>query len=58
VALLAAQLYATNPPPSKRKFREAMRSEMNTRQLTGSWETIDALYDREKTLAGPNGGQP
>ncbi|MFJ9628072.1 hypothetical protein ACIRU8_10310 [Streptomyces sp. NPDC101175] len=58
VALLAAQLYATNPPPSKRKFREAMRAEMNTRRLTGSWETIDALYDREKALAGPGGGRP
>lgn len=58
VALLAAQLYATDPPPSKRKFREAMRTEMNTRGLTGSWETIDALYDREKSLAGPGGGQP
>ncbi|GEK03494.1 hypothetical protein [Streptomyces sp. 1-11] len=58
VALLAAQLYATNPPPSKRKFREAMRTEMNARQLTGSWETIDALYDREKALAGPGGGRP
>ncbi|MFF4566182.1 hypothetical protein [Streptomyces sp. NPDC001435] len=58
VALLAAQLYATNPPPSKRKFREAMRAEMNARSLTGSWETIDALYDREKALAGPGGGNP
>lgn len=58
VALLAAQLYATNPPPSKRKFREAMRAEMNARGLTGSWETIDALYDREKALAGPGGGTP
>ncbi|MFH8768284.1 hypothetical protein [Streptomyces sp. NPDC017958] len=52
VALLAAQVYATNPPPSKRKFREVMRSAMNARSLTGSWETIDALYDREKALAG------
>ena len=58
VALLAAQLYATSPPPSKRKFREAMRAEMNARNLTGSWETIDALYDREKALAGPGGGNP
>lgn len=58
VALLAAQLYATNPPPSKRKFREAMRAEMNARRLTGSWETLDALYDREKALAGPAGGTP
>ncbi|MGV9242182.1 hypothetical protein [Streptomyces sp. NPDC003710] len=58
VALLAAQLYATSPPPSKRKFREAMRAEMNARSLTGSWETIDALYDREKALAGPGGGNP
>ncbi|MFF9625379.1 hypothetical protein [Streptomyces griseosporeus] len=58
VALLAAQLYATCPPPSKRKFREAMRSEMNARGLTGSWETIDALYDREKALTEPSGGQP
>lgn len=57
LALLAAQLYATNPPPSKRKFREAMRAEMNARGLTGSWETIDALYDREKALAGPGGGR-
>jgi hypothetical protein len=57
VALLAAQLYATNPPPSKRKFREAMRAEMNARGLTGSWETIDALYDREKALAGQGGGE-
>ncbi|MGW8953046.1 hypothetical protein [Streptomyces sp. NPDC055709] len=58
VAVLAVQLYATNPPPSKRKFREAMRAEMNARGLTGSWETIDALYDREKALAGPGGGRP
>lgn len=58
VALLAAQLYATNPPPSKRKFREAMRAEMNARSLTGSWETLDALYDREKALTGPAGGTP
>lgn len=58
VALLAAQLYATNPPPSKRQFRAAMRTEMNARGLTGSWETIDSLYDREKALAGPTGGQP
>ncbi|WP_319054107.1 hypothetical protein [Streptomyces europaeiscabiei] len=58
VALLAAQLYATNPPPSKRKFREAMRAEMNTRGLTGSWETIDALYDREKALTGSGGATP
>lgn len=58
VALLAVQLYATNPPPSKRKFREAMRAEMNARRLTGSWETIDALYDREKALAGSGGGNP
>ncbi|MFE1430381.1 hypothetical protein ACFW6C_33155 [Streptomyces fungicidicus] len=58
VALLAAQLYATNPPPSKRQFRAAMRAEMTARGLTGSWETIDSLYDREKSLAGPTGGQP
>ncbi|MFJ3719054.1 hypothetical protein [Streptomyces sp. NPDC090057] len=58
VALLAAQVYATNPPPSKRKFREVMRSAMNARSLTGSWETIDALYDREKALAESTGGQP
>ncbi|MFJ7341440.1 hypothetical protein ACIQU3_14245 [Streptomyces sp. NPDC101110] len=58
VALLAVQLYATNPPPSKRKFREAMRAEMNARGLTGSWETIDALYDREKSLTGQGGGTP
>ncbi|MET7294901.1 hypothetical protein ABZS79_22685 [Streptomyces griseoloalbus] len=57
VALLAAQLYATDPPPSKRKFREAMRAEMNARGLTGSWETIDALYDREKALTGQGGGE-
>ncbi|MGW1034326.1 hypothetical protein ACWD4Z_19315 [Streptomyces antibioticus] len=58
VALLAALLYASVPPPSKRKFREAMRAAMNARGLTGSWETIDALYDREKALAGPGGGTP
>lgn len=57
VALLAAQLYATDPPPSKRKFRLAMRAEMNTHGLTGSWETIDALYDREKALPGQSGGE-
>lgn len=51
VAMLAAELYATDPPPSKRRFREAMRSEMNARGLTGGWDTIDALYDREKALA-------
>ncbi|MGY1579769.1 hypothetical protein [Streptomyces sp. MN13] len=56
VALLAVQLYATDPPPSKRKFREAMRAEMNARGLTGSWETIDALYDREKALTAQGGG--
>ncbi|MBZ9638020.1 hypothetical protein [Streptomyces sp. PSKA30] len=56
VAMLAAQLYATDPPPSKRKFRAAMRAEMNARGLTGSWDTIDALYDREKALPGPGGG--
>ncbi|MGW1616562.1 hypothetical protein ACWCQZ_45460 [Streptomyces sp. NPDC002285] len=51
VALLGAELYATDPPPSKRKFREAMRAAMNTRGLTGGWDVIDALYDREKQLA-------
>ncbi|SBT91399.1 hypothetical protein GA0115233_103031 [Streptomyces sp. DI166] len=51
VAMLAAELYATDPPPSKRKFREAMRAAMNERQLTGGWDVIDALYDREKQLA-------
>ncbi|MFE5218388.1 MULTISPECIES: hypothetical protein [unclassified Streptomyces] len=56
VALLAAQLYAADPPPSKRKFRTAMRAEMNARKLTGSWDTIDALYDREKTLSAPRDG--
>lgn len=57
VALLAAQLYATDPPPSKRKFRAAMRAEMNRRGLTASWDTIDALYDRERSLTGPGGGE-
>lgn len=57
VAMLAAQLYATEPPPSKRKFRAAMRAEMNTRGLTGAWDTIDALYDREKALTGQGGGE-
>ncbi|GAT81090.1 hypothetical protein STXM2123_1791 [Streptomyces sp. F-3] len=56
LALLAAELYATDPPPSKRKFRAAMRAEMNARGLTGSWETIDALYDRERSLTGRDGG--
>ncbi|MFE1845792.1 hypothetical protein [Streptomyces sp. NPDC059515] len=51
VAMLAAELYATDPPPSKRKFREAMRAEMTARSLTGGWPTIDALYDREQQLA-------
>ncbi|MFJ9376806.1 hypothetical protein [Streptomyces sp. NPDC101455] len=51
VALLAVELYATDPPPSKRKFREAMRARMNDRGLTGGWEVIDALYDREKVVA-------
>jgi hypothetical protein len=31
---------------------------MNAQKLTGSWETIDALYDREKALASPSGGNP
>lgn len=57
VALLAAELYATDPPPSKRKFREAMRAQMNARGLTGGWDTIDALYDREKQLAEPGPGE-
>ncbi|MDX2538604.1 MULTISPECIES: hypothetical protein [Streptomyces] len=51
VALLAAELYATTPPPSKRKFREAMREAMRARGLTGGWDVVDALYDREKALA-------
>lgn len=51
VAMLAAELYASDPPPSKRKFREAMRAEMNARGLSGGWDLIDALYDREKALA-------
>ncbi|MGW6261341.1 hypothetical protein, partial [Streptomyces sp. NPDC055085] len=51
VAMLAAELYATTPPPSKRKFREAMREAMNERGLTGSWDVVDALFDREKALA-------
>lgn len=51
VAMLAAELYATDPPPSKRKFREAMRAEMNARGLTGGWDTIDALHDRERALS-------
>lgn len=51
VAMLAAELYATDPPPSKRKFREAMRAEMTARGLTGGWPTIDALYDREQQFA-------
>lgn len=51
VAMLAAELYSTEPPPSKRKFREAMREAMKARGLTGGWDVIDALYDREKQLA-------
>lgn len=51
VAMLAAELYATTPPPSKRKFREAMREAMNARGLTGGWDVVDALYDRERALA-------
>ncbi|MDX2943323.1 hypothetical protein PV383_46445 [Streptomyces caniscabiei] len=51
VAMLAAELYATTPPPSKRKFREAMREAMKARGLTGGWDVVDALYDREKALA-------
>jgi hypothetical protein len=58
VAMLAAELYATDPPPSKRQFRAAMRAEMNAQGLTGAWDTIDALYDREKALAGPDGSNP
>lgn len=56
VAMLAVELYATDPPPSKRKFREAMRAGMNARGLTGGWDVIDALYDREKALAEPTEG--
>lgn len=50
VALLAAEIYAADPPPSKRKFRELMRERMNAAGLTGGWDTIDALYDREQSL--------
>uniref|UniRef100_A0AAU2A1U6 Uncharacterized protein n=1 Tax=Streptomyces sp. NBC_00093 TaxID=2975649 RepID=A0AAU2A1U6_9ACTN len=58
VAMLAVELYATDPPPSKRKFREAMRAGMNARGLTGGWDVIDALYDREKALAdSADGGE-
>jgi uncharacterized membrane protein len=56
VAMLAAELYSTDPPPSKRKFREAMREAMKARGLTGGWDVIDALYDREKQLAEPTEG--
>lgn len=56
VALLAAELYAMTPPPSKRRFREVMRSEMNARGLTGGWDLIDALYDREKAFTDPAEG--
>jgi hypothetical protein len=35
-----------------------MRAEMNAQGLTGAWDTIDALYDREKALAGPDGSNP
>ncbi len=51
VAMLAAELYSTTPPPSKRKFREAMREAMKARGLTGGWDVIDSLYDRERALA-------
>jgi hypothetical protein len=34
-----------------------MRAEMNRLGLTGSWDTIDALYDREKALTGREGGE-
>jgi hypothetical protein len=51
VAMLAAELYSTTPPPSKRKFREAMREAMKARGLTGGWDLIDGLYAREKELA-------
>lgn len=57
VAMLAVELYATDPPPSKRKFREAMRAAMNARGLTGGWDVIDALYDREKQLAEEGEGR-
>lgn len=57
VAMLAAELYSTDPPPSKRKFREAMREAMKGRGLTGGWDVIDALYDREKSLAEPVQGE-
>lgn len=53
VAMLAAELYATDPPPSKRKFREAMREAMRARGLTGGWDAIDSLFDRERQLAEP-----
>lgn len=56
LAMLAAELYATTPPPSKRKFREAMREAMKARGLTGGWDVVDALYDREKALAEPAEG--
>ncbi len=51
VAMLAAEMYSTDPPPSKRRFREAMREAMKARGLTGGWDVVDALYDREKALA-------
>lgn len=50
VAMLAAELYAADPPPSLTQFRKAMRAEMNDRGLTGSWATVDELYRREKDL--------
>lgn len=46
--MLAAELYADDPSLSKRRFRKAMRSEMNARGLAASWGVVDALYDRER----------
>lgn len=52
VQMLAAELYASVPPPSKRQFRADMRSRMRELGLMCSNARLDALYDRERDLMG------
>lgn len=50
LGLLAAEVYATDPPPSLRQFRERMRDGMKDRNLKGSNALIDQLYRHEEAL--------
>lgn len=56
--LLAAEIYAADPPPSLRQFRERMRAEMVLRDLRCSNALLDSLYRHEEQLRAGGTGTP